>query len=59
MTFGWAFPGVELIICPVETEGIARESWHSTAPGRERVLGEVSKCGGYFAEEAGAWSERV
>ena len=50
MTYGWAFPGVELRICPAAAEGLTRDNWHLTAHGRERVLGEVSKCGSYFKD---------
>lgn len=50
MTYGWAFPGVELCICPVDTDGVTCDNWHLSANGRERVLGEVSKCGSYFKD---------
>lgn len=53
MTYGWAFPGVEFSICPVEALGIGRENWHSTEAGREKVLSEVSKCGSYFKDVIG------
>jgi uncharacterized SAM-binding protein YcdF (DUF218 family) len=57
MTFGWAFPGVEFAVCPVETHGIGRGNWHKTAEGREKVMSEVSKCGSYFKDIAALWSE--
>lgn len=50
MTYGWAFPGVEFIVCSTETQGVNRQNWHATAYGRQTVLGEVSKCGGYLKD---------
>jgi uncharacterized SAM-binding protein YcdF (DUF218 family) len=50
MTYAWAFPGVDFVVCPVETQGIGRDSWHLSVPGREKVLSEVSKCGAYFKD---------
>jgi uncharacterized SAM-binding protein YcdF (DUF218 family) len=57
MTYAWAFPGVEIRVCPAETQGIGPVNWHRTADGRFTVLSEVSKCGAYFKDEAAAWSE--
>ena len=50
MTYGWAFPGVDFIVCPVATQGIGYEDWHLTEDGRDKVLSEVSKCGSFFKE---------
>ena len=57
MTFGWAFPETEFLLCPTVLEGVGRDTWHLTAYGRERVLGEVSKCGSYFQDVAELFAE--
>lgn len=40
-----AFPEAELRVCPARTPGADRDDWFLTPAGRERVLGEVSRCG--------------
>lgn len=40
-----AFPETELLVCPCHVPGESREDWYLTAEGREKVLGEVSRCG--------------
>ena len=56
MTFSWFYPQTTFFVSPVETQGVARDNWHCSAQGREYVLGEVGKCGGYFQEAAMLWS---
>ncbi|MDR1464227.1 MAG: YdcF family protein [Oscillospiraceae bacterium] len=46
-----AYPETELTVAPVDVYGIARENWHETAYGVERVLGELARCGNQFTEE--------
>ncbi len=59
MTYGWAFPGVELLICSAAAEGLTRDNWHMTEQGRARVLGEVSKCGSYFKDVVGLFTKNA
>lgn len=42
------YPNTELLVCPVESEGINRNNWHQTSYGISRVLGEVKRCGEQF-----------
>ena len=44
------FPDTELLICPVETRGITRDSWYLDPERIDTVLGEVERCGGQFHE---------
>lgn len=41
-----AFPEAEIRVCPVSTPGEGREDWFTTAKGRQRIMGEVSRLGG-------------
>lgn len=40
-----AFPEAEILVCPAHVAGESREDWFRTPAGRERILGEVSRCG--------------
>lgn len=42
------FPEAELLVCPVVTKGISRDTWHRFPEGIDTVLGEVERCGGQF-----------
>ncbi len=48
MTYGHVFPGVRVMIAPVETKGITKDSWVEKPESRRIVLGEVEKIGKYF-----------
>lgn len=45
MYYKWAFPEVEFLVCPVETQGISKDNWFKTSYGIERVMGELARCG--------------
>lgn len=44
------FPDAEILVCPVVTKGIDRNTWHRTEQGIDTVLGEMERCGGQFHE---------
>ena len=44
------FPGTELIVVPVETQGIRRADWFENEKSWSRVMSELGKLGKYFAE---------
>lgn len=44
------FPQTEILVCPVVTKGISRDSWYQTEVGIDTVLGEVERCGTQFHE---------
>lgn len=46
MFYSWAYPKTELIVCPVDIEGITKDNWFKTENGIEKVMGELSRCGG-------------
>jgi uncharacterized SAM-binding protein YcdF (DUF218 family) len=48
MLYQISFPEAELLICPVDTYGITRDSWHTFDYGIDRVLGELARCGSQF-----------
>lgn len=51
MLYQLAFPETEILISSVDCYGISAQSWHTTAYGIERVLGEVARCGNQFVDE--------
>ncbi len=44
------FPDTEIIVCPVVTQGISRDTWYRTEHGIDTVLGEMERCGSQFHE---------
>ena len=44
------FPDVELLVCPIVTKVITRDSWYLDADKIDVVLGEVERCGNQFHE---------
>ncbi len=50
MTYARYMLGVELRVVSVETQGIGPDNWCETSEGWKKVLGEVEKCGKYFAD---------
>ncbi len=50
LSYACYFPGVELMVVPTATQGIAKEDWYRSEKGYKKVMGEVAKCGAYFRE---------
>ncbi|MCR4901284.1 MAG: YdcF family protein [Butyrivibrio sp.] len=48
MTFQSEFPGVEVLVAPVNTKNIMYNNWYETEEGYNLVMGELIKCGKYF-----------
>lgn len=46
--YEWAYPNTELIICPVDVQGISKNTWANTDIGIDRVLGELERSGSQF-----------
>lgn len=44
------FPETEILVCPVATKGIDRESWHESEEGVRLVLNEMKHIGTQFTE---------
>lgn len=51
MSYGCFFPNTELVVIPAATQGITASNWHESERGYKKVLGELAKCGSYFATE--------
>jgi uncharacterized SAM-binding protein YcdF (DUF218 family) len=51
MLYKLAFPEAEILISPVDCYGITRDSWHRSAYGVERVMGELARCGSQFVDD--------
>lgn len=50
-TFSLVFPEVNFYICPVDTQNISATSWYDNTYSIETVMGELEKCGKYFAND--------
>ncbi len=48
LTYTWAYPRTQFILCPAELPGRSRSDWHATPQGVETVMSELRKCGTYF-----------
>lgn len=57
MFYSWAYPKTELIVCPVDIEGITKDNWFNTEEGVKSVMGELSRCGGQFNKAVLSWLE--
>ncbi len=53
------FPEAELLVCPVVTKGISRDTWQQTEQGIDTVLGEVERCGRQFHQIMRAHMEKA
>ncbi len=53
LSYACHFPEAELLVVPTDTQGISRENWFEQETSYRKVLGEVEKCGKYFAEYQG------
>lgn len=42
------FPETEILVSPVVTKGISRDTWYQTEQGIDTVLGEMERCGSQF-----------
>jgi len=50
MTYQWAYPEAELLVCPADIENHGKADWHNNETGRDRIMSELRKCGEYFRQ---------
>lgn len=50
MYYQWLYPKTEFIVCPTDTQGISKNDWFKSQHGIEKVMGELMRCGGQFAD---------
>ena len=48
MLYQMAFPDVTFKVCPVSCCNITKDNWYKTDEGRDRVMGELARCGNQF-----------
>ncbi|MCM1055516.1 MAG: YdcF family protein [Bacteroides sp.] len=51
MLYQLAFPDAKLAVCPIDVFNITKDNWFTFEQGTDRVLGELARCGGQFAED--------
>lgn len=44
------FPETELLVCPVNIDGISRDNWHRSPEKIDVVLGEIARIGNQFGD---------
>jgi len=57
MCYQFAFPNVEIRICPVDVYEVTRDNWYMHEHGVDRVMGELSRCGNQFLSEMKTFSK--
>ena len=50
MSYSCHFPKTELVIVPVDSQGITADSWSQKEKSYKKVMNEVAKCGKYFSD---------
>ncbi len=50
MSYGCCLGDAELLVLPVDTQGISARDWYLNEASCRKVMQEVTKCGAYFAE---------
>jgi len=50
MSYSWAYPGTEFLICPVDNRNIRKDNWFNDDSGIQTVMSELQKCGQYFKD---------
>ncbi|MFT8352278.1 YdcF family protein [Clostridium saccharoperbutylacetonicum] len=55
MFYSWAYPSTKFFISPVDVEGINKDNWFKTENGIDKVMGELSRCGGQFKKAIPSW----
>ena len=65
MTYSWAYPDTEFIICPADTGYtgspdliISKDNWFRDNLATEKVMSELQKCGKYFTEAISVFAKR-
>lgn len=51
MCYQLAYPQAEILIQPVVTGGLCRDSWFQTPYGIQRIFGELERCGSQFVQD--------
>lgn len=51
MYYSYAFPDTEFIICPVDVNGISKDSWYKHPSATKTVMAELRKAGGQLTDE--------
>lgn len=56
MFYSYAYPKTKLFVCPIDVDGITKENWFKTESGIDKVMGELSRCGGQLKKAVSTWS---
>lgn len=57
ITYSWAYPETEFIVCPADVDNISKDSWFKDATSTARVMSELEKCGKYFTQAIPLFAE--
>lgn len=56
MFYSYAYPKTKFFVCPIDVDGITKENWFKTESGIDKVMGELSRCGGQLKKAVSTWS---
>lgn len=51
MYYSYAFPDTQFIMCPVDVDGISKDTWHESPSATKTVMAELRKAGGQLTDE--------
>ncbi|NRY63022.1 YdcF family protein [Clostridium beijerinckii] len=56
MFYSYAYPKTKFFVCPIDVDEITKENWFKTENGIDKVMGELSRCGGQLKKAVPTWS---
>jgi uncharacterized SAM-binding protein YcdF (DUF218 family) len=59
MFYSFAYPEAQFIVCPVDIDGISKNNWFKSERGIDKVMGELSRCGGQLKSAINTWTQGV
>jgi len=57
MFYSSAYPEAQFIVCPVDIDGISKNNWFKSESGIDKVMGELSRCGGQLKNAINTWTQ--
>ena len=59
MFYSFAYPETKFIVCPVDIEEINKSNWFKSDSGINKVMGELSRCGGQLKSAIPNWADKT
>ena len=59
MFYSFAYPETQFIVCPVDIDEINKSNWFKSDSGINKVMGELSRCGGQLKSAIPNWADNT